>query len=178
MTISGDFIEQGEIVSTRGRYVEDTQWIGVKGNDILRGVPLVALINGGSASASEIVAGALQDRHRAVLGRRSLGKGSVQTVIPLPGKGGIRLTTARYYTPSGRSIQGLGIMPDVPVAAAREDEPRFDPEREIDLNHMLNQPGRHARHRGGASHRPAADRQQDSEQATDGFPDVRSGEAR
>ena len=161
MAISGEFIDRGEIVSTRGRYAEQTQWLGVKGSDILRGAPLVVLINGGSASASEIVAGALQDRHRAVLvGTRSFGKGSVQTVIPLPESGGIRLTTARYYTPSGRSIQGLGIVPDVPVAETREDEPHFGPEKELDLNHVLTNQGGTPDSGAGASHRPAADRHQ------------------
>jgi carboxyl-terminal processing protease len=142
VAISSDFVEQGEIVSLRGRRPEDAQRWDSRGKDIIDGIPLIVLINGGSASSSEIVAGALQDHHRAVLvGARSFGKGSVQTVIPLSDNGAMRLTTARYYTPSGRSIQGLGIKPDVPVSETREVGPQFGPEREADLNHVLKSEG-------------------------------------
>ena len=142
VAIAGDFVARGEIVSTRSRHAADAMWLNVNSADILGGAPLVVLINGGSASASEIVAGALQDHRRAVLvGTRSFGKGSVQTVIPLPNGGAMRLTTARYYTPSGRSIQGLGIAPDVPVAETYAEVPSFGVQREADLNHMLKTGG-------------------------------------
>jgi carboxyl-terminal processing protease len=151
--VCDDFISDGEIVSTRARHPDESQRWDARGTDLTGGLPLVVLINGGSASASEIVAGALQDHRRAIiLGTRSFGKGSVQTVIPMGNDGAIRLTTARYYTPSGRSIQGLGIAPDVPVQETREEEVHFLPDREADLNHALKNEG------GSAPTKPPAPR--------------------
>jgi len=117
ISVSDTFLERGEIVSTRGRDAEETQRFNARAGDLTKGKPLIVLINGGSASASEIVAGALQDQKRAtIVGTRSFGKGSVQTIIPLgSGNGALRLTTARYFTPSGKSIQAKGITPDIEV---------------------------------------------------------------
>ncbi|KRS16784.1 S41 family peptidase [Roseovarius indicus] len=118
--VSDAFLDKGEIVSTRGRNPEDGERFNATAGDLAEGLPMVVLINGGSASASEIVAGALKDHRRAiVVGTKSFGKGSVQTVMPLRGDGAMRLTTARYYTPSGRSIQALGVSPDIVVAQPR-----------------------------------------------------------
>jgi carboxyl-terminal processing protease len=137
--ISDLFLDKGEIVSTRSRRPEDTQRFNAHTGDLMNGLPVVVLINGGSASASEIVAGALQDHGRAILmGTKTFGKGSVQTIMPLSGHGAMRLTTARYYTPSGRSIQAVGIEPDIKVEQARiESLAAQQTRREADLKGAL-----------------------------------------
>src|SRR5204862_7424380 len=146
ISVSDAFLEKGEILSTRGRNSEETQRFNARAGDLTKGKPIIVLINGGSASASEIVAGALQDHKRAtILGTRSFGKGSVQTIIPLgSGNGALRLTTARYYTPSGKSIQAKGIVPEIEVLQdVPEDlKARSDTKGEASLRgHLKTQEG-------------------------------------
>jgi carboxyl-terminal processing protease len=145
ISVSDAFLDRGEIVSTRGRNAEETQRFNARPGDLTKGKPIIVLINGGSASASEIVAGALQDQKRATLvGTRSFGKGSVQTIMPLgAGDGALRLTTARYFTPSGRSIQAKGIEPDIKVLQEVPGDPKAqtDIEGEASLRGHLKAEG-------------------------------------
>jgi len=165
--VSDAFLERGEIVSTRGRHANEVQRFSARSGDLSGGEPIIVLLNGGSASASEIVAGALQDHRRATLvGTRSFGKGSVQTIIPIGRSGAIRLTTARYYTPSGRSIQARGIDPDIEILPNLPDDlGNFDTVSEAELRgHLLGE---------GESEKPAepapeADAVLDSETGEEG----------
>ena len=160
VSVSSAFMARGEVVSTRGRTPEETQRFTARAGDLIKGKPLVVLINGGSASASEIVAGALHDHKRATLiGTRTFGKGSVQTIIPLgPGKGAMALTTARYFTPSGSSIQAKGIAPDIEVLQDVPDElkARADTKGEASIRGHLSAEG--AEQTGSQSYVPPAEK--------------------
>jgi carboxyl-terminal processing protease len=160
VSVSGTFMARGEVVSTRGRRPEETQRFTARSGDLIKGKPLVVLINGGSASASEIVAGALHDHKRATLiGTRSFGKGSVQTIIPLgTGNGALALTTARYFTPSGRSIQAKGVSPDIEVLQDVPDElkARSETKGEASMRGHLSAEG--AEQTGSQSYVPPAEK--------------------
>jgi carboxyl-terminal processing protease len=141
VSVADDFLNSGEIVSTHGRHSDDDQVWYAQPGDVLNGAPMVVMTNEGSASAAEIVTAALQQNQRAlVLGMRTFGKGSVQTIVPIPDNGALRLTTALYYTPSGKSIQDYGVTPDVKVSDTRTPEDQFASLRESDLLHSFHNP--------------------------------------
>ncbi len=163
--VSDAFLDKGEIVSQRGRYKDSTERNNSTPGDLVNGLPVVVLINSGSASASEIVAGALQDHKRGIImGTQSFGKGSVQTVMPLPGNSAMRLTTARYYTPSGRSIQGTGITPDIIVKPAKVEiyDSKYGSRRESDLRGSLKNEDKSKKSK-GASEDKKKSKEEDSD---------------
>jgi len=169
ISVSDAFLDQGAIVLTRGRNLEETQRSNARPGDITEGQKVIVLINGGSASASEIVAGALQDHHRATLvGTRSFGKGSVQTIIPLGSNGALRLTTARYFTPSGRSIQAKGIEPEIVVEEELPEELKKkaeaqEPRGEANLRgHLKGEDGEEEEESGSSTYVPA-DKEKDTQ---------------
>jgi carboxyl-terminal processing protease len=169
ISVSDAFLDQGAIVLTRGRNLEETQRSNARPGDITEGRKVVVLINGGSASASEIVAGALQDHHRAtIVGTRSFGKGSVQTIIPLGSNGALRLTTARYYTPSGRSIQAKGIEPEIVVEEELPEELKKkaeaqEPRGEANLRgHLKGEGGDEGEESGSSTYVPS-DKEKDTQ---------------
>jgi carboxyl-terminal processing protease len=164
--VSDAFLERGEIVSTRGRNAEETQRFTAKAGDLTRGKPVIVLINGGSASAAEIVAGAIQDHKRGqIMGTRSFGKGSVQTIIPMGANGALRLTTARYYTPSGKSIQAKGIDPDLVVLQDIPDELKGKDETkgEAGLKGHLSAGGKPEEEKSGSSSYIPTDKTKDNQ---------------
>ena len=152
VSVSNAFLERGEIVSTRGRDNKGEQRYNASKGDITNGLPIVVLINGGSASASEIVAGALQDHKRGILmGTQTFGKGSVQTIIPVTSKGAVRLTTARYFTPSGNSIQAKGVSPDIYVPQSKLEILENNSRREADLRGALDNESKQENNKNGSN---------------------------